>query len=76
MRPGQTARSALPFRALLFRRQIEFNNESAISLSLLREAQICRGQIFKFGAGLRVSFGVGMGEKLESFGPVVIPHGH
>ena len=61
---------------LLFGWQIELNSERAISLGLLREAQICGSQAFEFGAGCLVSFCVGMGEKFKSFRPVIIPHGH
>ena len=60
----------------MFGRQIELNRKRAISLGLLRQAQICGSQAFEFGAGCLISFCFGMGEKFESFCPVIIPRGN
>lgn len=76
VKKSASCRSALPFRVLVFGRQIELDDEPAVSLGLLRKAQICGSQVFKFGADDEVSFCVGVGEKFKSFRPVIIPRGH
>ena len=60
----------------MLRRQVELNNETAISLGLFREPQISGGQAFKLSAGYWVSFCVGMSEEFKRFRPVIVPNGH
>ena len=50
--------------------------ELPVTFGLLSKTEKSGGQIFKLGAQLCITFDVGSGQELKSFGPITVPRDH